>query len=73
MTLELIKTLAEYVMGNFVSKDFSTNEIKRTVNSAYKQVQNFGTKYYEDEEKVNNVKQKLRKGATAQEIKTEIS
>ena len=67
------KTLAEYVMGNFVSKDFSTNEIKRTVNSAYKQVQNFGTKYYEDEEKVNNVKQKLRKGATAQEIKTEIA
>ena len=67
------KTLAEYVMSNFVSKDFSTNEIKRTVNSAYKQVQNFGTKYYEDEEKVNNVKQKLRKGATAQEIKTEIA
>ena len=67
------KTLAEYVMGNFVSKDFPQSEIKRTIQSAYKQVQNFGTKYYEDEEKVNNVKQKLRKGATASEIKTQIA
>jgi len=67
------KTLAEYVMGNFVSKDFPQREIKRTIQSAYKQVQNFGTKYYEDEEKVNNVKQKLRKGATASEIKTQIA
>ena len=67
------KTLAEYVMGNFVSKDFPQSEIKRTIQSAYKQVQNFGTKYYEDEEKVNNVKQKLRKGATASEVKTQIA
>ena len=56
------KTLAEYVMGNFGSKDFTASEIKRTIHSAYKQVQNFGTKYYEDEEKVNEVKSKLRKG-----------
>ena len=67
------KTLAEYVMGNFVSKDFTQNEVIRTIQSAYKQVQNFGTKYYEDEEKVNNVKRKLRKGATASEIKSQIS
>ena len=67
------KTLAEYVMGNFVSEDFSQDEIRRTINSAYKQVQNFGTKYYEDEEKVNNVKRKLRKGATSSEIKSQIA
>ena len=67
------KTLAEYVMSNFVSKDFTQNEVARTIQSAYKQVQNFGTKYYEDEEKVNNVKRKLRKGATASEIKSQIS
>ena len=66
------KTLAEYVMGNFVSKDFPQSEIKRTIYSAYKQVQNFGTKYYEDEEKVNEVKQKLRKGVNKGEIKTQL-
>ena len=67
------RTLAEYVMGNFVSKDFPQGEIKRTINSAYKQTQNFGTKYYEDEEKVNNVKQKIRKGVSTEEIKSQIS
>ena len=66
------KTLAEYVMGNFVSKDFSQSEIKRTIYSAYKQVQNFGTKYYEDEEKVNDVKSKLRKGISKGDIKAHI-
>jgi len=66
------KTLAEYVMGNFVSKDFPQSEIKRTIHSAYKQVQNFGTKYYEDEETVNNVKQKLRKGVAKSEIKNQL-
>lgn len=38
------KNLAEYVMGNFSSKDFKHHEIKRTIDSAYAQVQNFGTK-----------------------------
>ena len=66
------KTLAEYVMGNFVSKDFPQSEIKRTIHSAYKQVQNFGTKYYEDEETVNNLKQKLRKGVAKSEIKNQL-
>ena len=66
------KTLAEYVMTNFGSRDFSQSEIKRTIHSAYKQVQNFGTKYYEDEEKVNDVKSKLRKGVSKGEIKAQI-
>jgi hypothetical protein len=66
------KTLAEYVMSNFVSSDFPQSEIKRTIHSAYKQVQNFGTKYYEDEEKVNEVKSKLRKGIAKGEIKSSI-
>ena len=58
------KNLAEYVMGNFSSNDFKPHEIKRTIDSAYAQVQNFGTKYYEDEEKVNKVKQQLRRGVS---------
>ena len=64
------KTLAEYIMSNFDSEDFTQEEIKRTIHSAYAQVQNFGTKYYEDEEIVKDVKQKLRKGVAKSEIKT---
>ena len=35
-------------------------------------MQNFGTKYYEDEDKVNDVKQKLRRGVNKTEIKNQL-
>jgi|TARA_R110000751_G_scaffold4638_1_gene22488 hypothetical protein len=66
------KTLAEYVMSNFDSKDFNRNEILRTINSAYANTHNFGSKYYEDEEKVNLIKNQLRKGVDKNEIKCHI-
>ena len=44
------RTLAEFVMSNFDSNDFSRSEILRTINSAYANTHNFGTKYYEDED-----------------------
>ena len=44
------KTLAEYVMSQFATKDFPITEVKRTIQSAYSQKQNFATKFYEDEE-----------------------
>ena len=43
------KSLAGYVLQNYRTADFSENEINQTINSAYAQTQNFGTKYYEDE------------------------
>ena len=56
------KTLAEYVMNTFSSQNFKQGEIKRTINSAYQNVQDFGTQYYEDEDKVNLIKAKLKRG-----------
>tara|TARA_R110000737_G_scaffold114287_1_gene147309 strand:+ start:3756 stop:6167 length:2412 start_codon:yes stop_codon:yes gene_type:complete len=66
------QTLAEYVMSNYSSEDFPDSEIKRTIDSAYSQKQNFGTKYYEDEEKVGQVKQKIRRGLSKKEIKIQL-
>jgi len=66
------KTLAEFVMSNFDSKDFNRNEILRTISSAYANTHNFGTKYYEDEDKVNLIKQQLRRGVNKTEIKCHI-
>ncbi len=65
-------TLAEYVMNDFSSKDFTQAEIKRTISSAYQQVQNFGTKYYEDEEKVDKVRAKLKRGVPKKEIRSQL-
>ena len=66
------QNLAEYVMGNFDSKDFNLNEIRRTIQSAYANVQNFGTKYYEDEDRVSLVKQQLRRGVSKKEIRCQL-
>ena len=66
------QTLAEYVMSSFATKDFPDYEIKRTIESAYAQKQNFGTKYYEDEDKVNQIKNKFRRGVSKKEIKYQL-
>ena len=55
------KSLAGYVLSQYVTEDFTHEEIDRTINSAYANTQNFGTKYYEDEDRVNQVKTKLRR------------
>ena len=67
------KTLAEFVMKDFTSKDFKDHELKATITSAYSQVQNFGTKYYEDDDMVSTVKQKIRRGVSKREIKETLS
>ena len=67
------KSLAEYIMCQFQSKDFSINEIKTTINSAYSQTQNFGSKYYEDEDKVNQIRSKLKRGVSKKEIRLQLA
>ena len=66
------KSLASYVLNNYATKGFNESEISRTIDSAYQNTQNFGTKYYEDEEQVNNIKAKFRRGVTKKEIRQEL-
>lgn len=66
------QTLAEYIMSNYQTEDFPAHEIKRTIGSAYSNRQNFGTKYYEDEDKVNQIKQSFRRGVSKKEIKYQL-
>ena len=66
------QTLAEYILNNYSSRNFTQDEIKRTVTSAYANKQNFGSKYYEDEEKVNQIKHKLKRGVSKKEIRTQL-
>jgi hypothetical protein len=47
-------------------------EIATTIDSAYRNTTNFGTKYYEDEERINTIKAKLRRGASRKEIKYQL-
>jgi len=55
----------------FEQKDFSRNEIERTIRSAYsKGKANFGMKYFEDVEKLNDIKKSIKTGTTEKEILT---
>jgi len=66
------QNLAEYVMNRFASRDFPSNEVRRTIQSAYSHRQNFGTKYYQDEDKINEVKEKLKRGVSKKEIRSQL-
>jgi hypothetical protein len=66
------KSLAGYVMSNYRSEDFNENEIHRTIESAYSNTANFGSKYYEDEERLHNLKIKLKRGASKKELRTQL-
>ena len=66
------KSLASYVINQFADDDFTLREIGITIDSAYRHSTNFGTKYYEDEEKVNQIKAKLRRGVSKKEIRYQL-
>ena len=66
------KSLASYVLNQFASDDFSLREIGTTIDSAYRHTANFGTKYYEDEERINTIKAKLRRGVSKKEIRIQL-
>jgi len=66
------QNLAEYVINRFSSRDFPSSEVRRTIQSAYSHRQNFGTKYYQDEDKINEVKEKLKRGVSKKEIRSQL-
>lgn len=66
------KSLASYVLNQFASDDFTLREIGTTIDSAYRHTTNFGTKYYEDEERINTIKTKLRRGVSKKEIRIQL-
>jgi hypothetical protein len=66
------KPLASYVLNQYATEDFSVREIGMTIDSAYRNTTNFGTKYYEDEEKINSIKAKLRRGVSKKEIRIQL-
>ena len=67
------KSLAGYVLNRYATDDFTQTEISRTIDSAYSNSSNFGTKYYEDEEKLNQIKDKFRRGVSKKEIRNQLS
>ena len=66
------KSLAGYILNQFSTADFPVSEIATAIDSAYKHTANFGTKYYEDEERINQIRGKLRRGVSKKEIRYQL-
>ena len=66
------KSLASFILNQYSASGFGENEITRTIDSAYSNTQNFGTKYYEDEERVNNIRVKLKRGVSKKEVRSQL-
>lgn len=57
----------------FEKQDFSRNEIDKVIRSAYsKGKQNFGMKYFEDNNAILNVKRQIKSGVSLKEIKSKL-
>jgi hypothetical protein len=65
-------TAENYILNNVIIGDFSDEEAKRTIKSAYRK-SNFDSKYFEDNEKIRNVKNKLKSGVSPNEIKKQLN
>lgn len=66
------KSLATHILMQYASDTFAPSEIKLTIESAFRNTQNFGTKYYEDEERINQIRAKLRRGVPKKEIRYQL-
>ena len=67
------KNLAQYVCNQYSSSDFTLREIATTIDSAYQNTSKFNTKYYEDEQTISEIKQKLKRGVSRSEIKRQLN
>ena len=66
------RSLASYVLNQYATESFDLSEIQRTIDSAYANKQNFGTKAYQDEERINQIRAKMRRGVPKKEIRIQL-
>ena len=66
------QNMATFVMKRFHMQDFPESEVKQIINSAYKNVHNFNTKFFEDKERVNQVRDKIKLGVPKKEIRSQL-
>ena len=66
------KSLASFICNQYATKDFNQKEIEITINSAYTNTQNFGTKFYEDTETIDEIKHRIKRGDSKKNIRREL-
>ncbi len=57
-------------MGEYVTDGFSFNEMNTTISSAYANLSNFNTRFFEDTDAIDQVKTKLKTGDQQKAIRS---
>lgn len=66
------RSLAEHVLMGYSTRDFTSNEIKSTIASAYSDTSKFKSKVYEDEDEMNKIRAKSKRGVSKSRIKEDL-
>lgn len=66
------KGLAEHVLAEFKDKGFPLSEIKQVIHSAYKNTHNHNTKFFEDTERIDEVKNQMKRGVPKKEVRSRL-
>jgi len=66
------KNIASFVCSQYESSDFSKVEIQTTIDSAYRNTADFNTKFYEDTETINDIKQRIKRGDSKKDIRRDL-
>ena len=66
------KELASFILKRFQMKGFPESEISAVINSAYQNAHKFNTKFFEDKDRVNSVRDKIRAGVSKKEIRSQL-
>lgn len=67
------KSLAEFVCMGHVDQSFTAEEVRTTINSAYKNVSAHNTKFYEDDVALSKIRTKINKGESDESIKRDLA
>lgn len=59
----------KYYCQRYIQKDFTEKEISRIIRSAYSKTASFGTKFFEDDKKINKIKNDIKRGVSVEQIK----
>jgi len=63
------RSLAEFYLRQYAAEGFNEDEIMNTIVSAYSHTAKFGSRYYEDQDKMQYVRDKMRSGVSKKEIR----
>lgn len=63
---------AEYILAQYASPGFTTNEIHQVVQSAYKDKSKWNTKYFEDQDRIDEIRSRVKTGTSYEKIRVEL-